>query len=143
MYCVETRLDFQQNDLYHMLVSFRAEFLDTKGSPLDADYTGTVDYTLPDPASDLILNTFNAWVSNTTYTAGVSVVIYNGDYYLCATSNSDENFTSGNWTKINAWVSGTSYTTGNQAVFNGTVYQCTAANSDTTFNPGNWEVITS
>jgi hypothetical protein len=39
-----------------------------------------------------------AWVSGTSYTAGVDTVVFGGQQYLCQTSNSDVSWTVGKWT---------------------------------------------
>lgn len=40
------------------------------------------------------------WVSGTKYTKDTSVVTYEGAYYICSTTNQDEEFTPANWHEI-------------------------------------------
>ena len=41
-----------------------------------------------------------AWVSGTKYTKDTSVVVYENAYYICSTTNQDEEFTAAHWHEI-------------------------------------------
>jgi len=127
--------DYNHDNLYHYILSFKCAFVDTKGSYFDTDATTTETIT------GVVLDMFPLWVGGTAYIAGKDAVIHSGAVYLCATSNSDTTFTSGNWTAIPLWVSGTSYTTGNKVVYSSEIFICAVSNIDSTFVLSNWTVV--
>lgn len=53
-------------------------------------------------ARSRVIIDFPVWVTSTAYTSGVSVVIYQGNGYICLTTNTDATFTLAKWTLIAA-----------------------------------------
>ena len=140
---LEESQDYAHDNIYVYGISFKSSYVDTKGSPYDADSTLWRTGTL----TDINLNVFDGWISGKSYVANGHAVLYPdaGELlaiYLCTTSNSDAAFTIGKWKLIPAWVPGTSYTaTTSFAAFQNHIYQCTVTNSDATFTPANWTLI--
>lgn len=135
--------DYAHNNIYVYGISFKCSYVDTKGSPYDADSTVWKTGTL----TDINLNIFDGWVSGKNYVANGNAVLYPDSnnllaIYLCTTNNSDATFTIGNWTLTSAWEPGTSYTAmTSYAAYQNHIYQCTVTNSDATFTPANWTLI--
>lgn len=79
----------------------------TQKYDVDKEFTNT---TVWDPAKvyqvrSRVIVDAPVWVTLTTYTAGVSLVLLAGIVYLCNTNNSDATFTSGKWDAIGAQYS--------------------------------------
>lgn len=137
MYSGES-LDYDHDNIYVCGISFKCSYVDTKGSPLDPDSTQWVTGQL----TEINLNLFDQWLPNKNYVANRHAAIYEGEVYLCAVSNTDEEFTLAKWTKIAPWIPATTYTANvDYAAYENHVYKCAVDNTDTDFNINNWTLV--
>lgn len=127
----EDVMDYQHKNIYKYIVSFKTNFIDTKGSNLcKATYGYLVNPTLN-------LNIFKSWFSQSTYIVGKTIV-YRGKIYICKVENSDVLFNLDNWDLVSDWFKGNTYLVDSYVAYNSDVYKCLVENSDSTFNPTNW-----
>ena len=132
--------DYEHNNIYVYSLSMKCSFVDTKGSPLDADSTLWQFATLT--GDDVDLNTFLPWIAGKSYIANGNAAIQAGNIYLCTTSNNDAVFTVSNWQLIASWEPGGPYTvTTSFVAYQKEIYQCSNSNTDETFILSNWTKI--